>query len=168
MSDVKFNYPDDVADSWKRFRMRADVESGLFGNLFLVGAKEVDDLIPIYHYYIRNNKFHSEKLLVANVNKRENGQDYELCDASEWKRGYPFGLRYNEKTGDICEALEISLFEKRLYKGHGRISVWLHSPDEAKAKRYLRSYYAKLHDKTHRRLDTLTYILDQLESYDAS
>lgn len=168
MSDVKFNYPDDVADSLRRFHMRADVENGLVGHLILVGAKEVDDLIPIYHYYIRNNKFHSEKLLVSHLNKRENGQGYELCDTSKWKRGYPFGLRHNEETGDICEAVEISLFEERLYKGHGRISIWLHSPDEAKAKTYLRSYYTKLHDKTHRRLDMLTYILDQLEPYDAS
>lgn len=139
-----------------------DKNLDLLGKLSYVGAKSIDELFPIYHYYVKDNEFHSEKLLVAHMNKRRNGADYELYDPDSSYRDHPYGLRYDELTGELIKTVRISSYEGRPYRNGNYRSVWLHVEDESKAKGYLRPYYQKQYNRAVAQLARATEIMDQL------
>lgn len=149
-------------DVLEQYQDAVDKNLDLLGKLSYVGAKSIEELFPIYHYYVKDNKFHSEKLLVAHMNKGRNGDDYELCDPDSSYRDYPYGLRYNELTSELIKTVLISSYEGRVYKKGNYTSVWLREEDESKAKGYLRPYYEKQYDRAIAQLVRATDTLNQL------
>lgn len=149
-------------DVLAKYQDAVDKNLDLAGKLNYVGAKSINELFPIYHYYVENKWFHSEKLLVAHINKGQNGADYELCDPDSSYRDYPYGLRYDELTGELIKTVRISSYEGRLYRNGSYKSVWLREEDESRAKGYLRAYYKKQYNRAVAQLATAAEIMNQL------
>lgn len=145
-----------------QYQDEVDRNLGLNIKLSYVGADSVEELFPIYHYYVKNKEFHSEKLLVAHMNKGRNGAERELYNPGDSYRNYPYGLRYDETTGELIKIVHISIHEGELYRDRNYGSVWLHEEDELKAKEYLRAYYQKQYDRAVAQLATATEIMRQL------